>query len=320
MQMATAGSNENRMREDGTWTHSQGGTEMMSGALTARVNRELLEKVFIIKSRVRHIAPDRPNVLWLHDRWDDDEAQHLKDPNSRARFARLVFVSNYQLATYNLKLGVPYQQTTVLLNAIEPIAFQEKAPHPIRLIYHTTPHRGLDLLIPVVEQLVQHWGDKIHLDVYSSFAAYGWPERDQPYAPLFERIRRHPQMTYHGFQPNHVVRDALQQAHIFAYPSVWHETSCIAAMEAMSAGCEIVCPNLAALPETTGQFATLYAFHEDPNQHAHRFANVLHQAIGRHLSPEMQQKLRAQKEWADYVYNWDRRAQEWATLLTALTQ
>ena len=92
--------------------------------------------------------------------------------------------------------------------------------------------------------------DNVHLDVFSSFNAYGWAERDEPYQELFDKIEAHPQMTYHGFKPNNIVRNALQKAHIFAYPSIWMETSCIALMEAMSAGLMCVHPNLAALPET----------------------------------------------------------------------
>jgi glycosyltransferase involved in cell wall biosynthesis len=318
MPRVTTNSDENQMRADGTYVKSQGGTEQMNDGLMTRVDKALLEKFFIIKSRVRQIDSHRPNILWLHDMWNDREVQHLKDPESRARFVRLVFVSNYQLATYNLTLSVPYSQSVVLRNAIDPIACAAKEPHPIRLIYHTTPHRGLGLLVPAVERLAQHWGHKIHLDVYSSFSIYGREERDLPYEPLFQRIREHPQMTYHGFQPNPVVRAALQRAHIFAYPCIWHETACIAAIEAMSAGCEIVCPNLAALPETTGYFATLYPFHEDPHQHATIFTNVLNQAILDHHSSSTQQKLQAQKTWADRCYNWDTRAREWTAMLRGL--
>jgi UDP-glucose:(glucosyl)LPS alpha-1,2-glucosyltransferase len=306
------------MNKDGTYSASQGGTELMNKALYERVDNELLEKFFIIKSRVRDIDATKPNILWLHDLWNDPEVDHLQYEQSRERFARLVFVSNYQLSSYNIGLGVPYSKSIVIKNAIDPIPFKEKKKDQIRLIYHTTPHRGLQILVPVMEKLSELLGDKIHLDIYSSFEAYGWKERDKPYLDLFERAKKHPNMTYHGFKPNNVIRDALQNAHIFAFPSIWTETSCIAAIEAMSAGCEIVCSNLGALPETTGNFATMYHFHEDLNHHANVFANILYQSILNYWDESNQKKLLYMKNWTDNFYNWDFRAQEWTGLLQGL--
>jgi glycosyltransferase involved in cell wall biosynthesis len=306
------------MKEDGTWTKAQGGTELMNKALYERVDNALLDQFNIIKSRVRKVSDDKMNLLWLHDLWADPEAQHLKEPKSRARFARLVFVSNWQLQTYNLALGVPYSESIVLKNAIDPIQWKEKSKDQVRLIYHTTPHRGLQLLVPVMEELAKIHGDKIHLDIYSSFEAYGWKERDEPYLDLFERAKAHPQMTYHGFQPNSVVRQALQEAHIFAYPSIWQETSCIAAIEAMSAGCEVVCPNLAALPETTGGFADMYHWNEDMNYHANVFANILNRTINNIYEDNVQKKLMYAKNYIDNFYNWELRSAEWTGLLQGL--
>lgn len=305
--------------EDGTYTTAQGGTELMNKALFERVDKELLEKFFIIKSRVRKLDPDRPNILWLHDLWNDPEVQHLTNPKNQDKFARLVFVSNYQLGTYNMGLGVPYSKSIVLKNAIEPIEFKEKSKDQIRLIYHTTPHRGLELLVPVMEKLSEILPpNSIHLDIYSSFEAYGWKERDKPYDKLFEVAKNHPNMTYHGFKPNAVIRKALQEAHIFAYPSIWVETSCIAAIEAMSAGCEVVCSNLGALPETTGNFATMYHYHEDPNHHANVFAHYLYQSILNYWDDNNQKRLMFMKNWTDNFYNWDVRAAEWTGLLRGL--
>lgn len=309
---------QSAMNSDGTWNKAQGGTELMNKALYERVDNDLLEQFNIIKSRVRHVDNDKKNILWLHDLWSDPEAQHLKDPESRARFDRLVFVSNWQLATYNLALGVPYAESIVLKNAIDPIQLVQKPKDQIRLIYHTTPHRGLQILVPVMEKLAEIHGDAIHLDIFSSFEAYGWKERDEPYLDLFERAKEHPQMTYHGFQPNHVVREALQNSHIYAYPCIWQETSCISVIEAISAGCEIVCPNLAALPETTANFATMYQFHEDMNTHANIFVNHLNQAINDHREVNQQKKLAIAKNYVDNFYNWDVRASEWTGLLRAL--
>lgn len=304
--------------QDGTYTEANGGTEMMNRALYERVDKDLLDQFFIIKSRVRHVDENKKNILWLHDLVADPEVQHLADEKSRARFEKLVFVSNYQMGTYNMGLGVPYTGSIVLKNAIDPITSVKKDDDQIRLIYHTTPHRGLQILIPVMEKLAEHFGDKIHLDIFSSFEAYGWKERDKPYEELFERARQHPQMTYHGYQPNNVVREALQKAHIFAYPSIWVETSCIAAIEAMSAGCEIVCPNLGALPETTGNFATMYQYQENGNDHATTFANILARSIIQRLDENSISRLQFQKAWADASYNWDNRAAEWTHMLQGL--
>ena len=305
--------------EDGTYEEANGGTEMMRNQLYSRVDPDLLDKFQIICSRVRWVDPKKPTILWCHDTWDDPESQHLKEEERRARFEKFVFVSNYQLSTYNLALQVPYAQSFVMQNAIEPIELKDKDKDQIKLIYHTTPHRGLNVATAAIMELAKNYGDKIHFDVFSSFEAYGWKDRDKEFEDLFNKIKEHPQMTYHGFQPNETVREALQEAHIFAYPSIWPETSCIAAIEAMSAGCQIVCPNYAALPETTANFATMYQWSEDIQFHANVFANMLNAAIQNHYDENTQRKLLYQKNYTDNFYNWDLRASQWTGFLQGLS-
>lgn len=308
--------------KDGTYAKSMGGTELMNKALLERVDKDLLEQFNIIKSRVREVSDEKPNILWLHDLFNDPENEHLSDAEKRKRFERLIFVSNYQMQTYMLAYGIPYSETFVLRNAIDPIILPEKCKdgEQIRIIYHTTPHRGLNIAVAAVQKLAEKLKDKIHFDVYSSFNAYGWGHRDEPYKEIFKVIEEHPNMTYHGFQPNDVVRKALESAHIFAYPSIWTETSCIAAIEAMSAGCQIVCPNYGALPETTGGFATMYHWHEDLQTHANIFVNFLNNAINIHRSEDMNRKLIIQKNWVDNFFNWEMRANEWTGMLQGVLQ
>jgi glycosyltransferase involved in cell wall biosynthesis len=304
---------------NGTYEHigSQGGTEQMVAGLKQRIPAELLNKFNLICSRVRDVDTSKRNILWLHDTWDDPESQHLKDKKSLARFEKLVFVSNYQQATYNIGLDVPYGKGIVLQNAIVPIEDHVKPKGTINLIYHTTPHRGLELLVPVVEFLADK-GLDFHLDVYSSFGIYGWPARDEPYEPLFERCRNHPKITYHGWQPNHVIREALKKAHIYAYPSIWPETSGISVIEAMSAGCNVICPTLAALPETCANFGVMYGWNEDNNQHANMFAGLLAMVIDGYWQDHNQSRLAFQKSYFDNFYNWDFRAAQWSDFLQSL--
>ena len=300
-------------------TRAKGGTELMMEGLEKRLPKGLLNEFQIIPSRLRGIDSTRKSILWLHDLAEDPEAKHLSDSRGRQRFDKLVFVSHWQFTTYNKVLGVPYGESIVLRNAIEPIAAHTKPKDgPIRLIYHTTPHRGLDILLAVYERLSDKYKDKLHLDVYSSYKIYGNEQRDEQFTQLFDVCKSHDHISYHGTVSNQEIHKALQEAHIFAYPSTWQETSCIAAIEAMSAGCAVVCPSLAALPETTGGFALMYPFDENKQQHANMFYNVLDSAIQQFWDDEMQTKLLLQKLTVDTFYDWDLRAAEWNGLLRSM--
>jgi glycosyltransferase involved in cell wall biosynthesis len=306
--------------DNGTFEHigSKGGTEQMYQGLMQRLPKDLTDQFNIICSRVRAIDPNKKNILWLHDTWDDPESQHLKDPKSLARFEKLVFVSNHQQATYNMGLNVPYSKGIVLQNAVVPIEKHEKPKGTIRLIYHTTPHRGLELLVPVAEFLAER-GVDFHLDVFSSFKIYGWQQRDEPYKALFDRCNRSPNITYHGYQPNEVVREALKKAHIYAYPNIWPETSAISVIEAMSAGCSVICPNFQALPETCANFGVMYNFDEDNGRHANQFAGILNMLIQGFWQDHNQNTLKLQKLYFDKYYNWDLRASQWQDFLSSMT-
>ncbi len=299
---------------------ARGGTELMLQALHARLDPQLARQFQIIPSRVRWLDPDRKRILWLHDKPSREEASFLEHAENRAAFAGIVCVSHYQAALYQMIPNVPYAEMTVLQNAIEPFgAYRPRRSERIRLIYHTTPNRGLEILVPVFEHLAARHAD-IELDVFSSFSIYDWTERDAPYRPLFERCRAHPRIRYHGAQPNAVVRDVLGESDIFAYPNIERETSCIAAIEAMSAGCLTVCAAYGGLPETCANYAQLYPFTENIQVHAQRFAAALDSAIVsvRRRSAD-DERLRAQQvEYFTRFYSWDRRIGEWDAYLRGL--
>jgi glycosyltransferase involved in cell wall biosynthesis len=299
---------------------ARGGTELMLQALHARLDPRLARQFQIIPSRVRWLDPDRKRILWLHDKPSREEASLLEHAESRAAFAGIVCVSHYQAALYQMIPNVPYAEMTVLQNAIEPFgAYRPRRSERIRLIYHTTPNRGLEILVPVFEHLATRHAD-IELDVFSSFSIYGWTERDASYRPLFERCLAHPRIRYHGAQPNAVVRDMLGECDIFAYPNIEPETSCIAAIEAMSAGCLTVCAAYGGLPETCANYAQLYPFTEDIRTHVQRFAAALDAAIAavRRRSAD-DERLRAQQvEYFTRFYSWDRRIVEWDAYLRGL--
>jgi glycosyltransferase involved in cell wall biosynthesis len=290
----------------------------MKNALLEKLGKKFLADFQIIPSRVRELDESKIRVLWCHDLPEDPESLHLANYGWK-KFHKIVFVSNWQAQRYIEKYNIPWSKTVVLKNAIEPIETTEKTYDKINLVYHTTPHRGLQLLVPVFKKLCEKH-ENIHLDVYSSFNAYGWGDRDIPYQKLFEDIEAHENMTYHGFQENSIVRKKLSESHIMAYPSIWPETSCISLMEAMSAGLLCVHPNFAALPETACDWTMMYGFIENHNSHATQFYHVMDGAIEliRNNRHDIDMKLKGQQSYVNLFYSWEIRIKQWEHMLNSL--
>ena len=260
--------------------NSKGGTEMMRKRVLDNVNSELLSNVAIHFSRPREIPTDVKNIMYCHDLAEDPENNILKDGGWET-FDHFVFVSQWQRDQYITYYGLPYSKCTVIPNAVEKeFSAPENMSHEgkVRFIYHTTPHRGLELLYPIFDELSKHHKN-IHLDVYSSFAIYGWAQRDDPYVGLFTEIHNHPNMTYHGSVPNSDIISALEQADVFLYPNIWKETSCIALIEAIKCGVLCIHPNYGALTEVSGGQTLMYDYSEDNNANANAAYSIADQVL-----------------------------------------
>jgi glycosyltransferase involved in cell wall biosynthesis len=298
---------------------SNGGTEQTCRLIESRLPTELLEHFQIIPSRVGELKKDKIRVYHLHDLPQDPETNHLKDRSSRDRFHKLVFCGNWQYNQYINMLGV--EQTgrcAVIETPIVPLQYKEKSfDKEIRIIYTSTPQRGLALLVPVFEELSKKY-ENVYLDVFSSFEIYGWKNADEQFKELFERCRKHPKIAYHGSQPNEVVRTALEKAHIFAYPSIWQECNSRSLIEAMSAGLMCLHPNLAGLSDTAGGITFSYQFEEDANVHANKFYHFLENAIQNVNREETQNYLKFVKAYADNRFNIERISYQWEDMLKTL--
>jgi UDP-glucose:(glucosyl)LPS alpha-1,2-glucosyltransferase len=298
--------------------NAMGGSEIMKYGLRDRLGEDFIEPYQIIMSRARELDPTKHRVFWLQDLPEDPESEHLKSEGWR-KYHKIVYNSNWQMARYQAKYNIPFSRSTVLLNAIDPIPVNigARQTEKIKLIYTSTPHRGLEILVPVFAKLCEKY-DNIELDVFSSFKIYGWEQRDDQYKDLFDACKNHPKINYHGSVPNAQIREALCESHIFAYPSIWLETSCIALMEAMSAGLLCVHPNYGALPETAANWTNMYNWHEDLNTHAQIFYNVLDVSIQSVIDKTQTNKLVHQKNYVDAFYSWAPRLVEWRSLLESI--
>ena len=311
---------EDDLKKNTMHKEAKGGTELMLAGLKERLDSETWDKFNFIMSRVRDefIDEDRPNILWLQDLPEDPESEHLKDASSRERFAKIVFNSNWQQQQYFMKLGVPYEDGVVLKNCCETFEPHDKPKgDKLRLVYFSTPHRGLHILESAVRHL-ETQRDDFEVDVYSSFKIYGWEEQDKQFQDLYDRLNELKSVNYHGTVSNEEIRKALQTSHILAYPSTYVESSCCVAIEAMAAGLLAVVPNYGALTETCTDYAWMYNWESDPSKHAQKYAGILNSALEQYWNPALQRILQLQALYYNYFYSWDMRIAQWTSLLSGI--
>ena len=303
---------------------AMGGTELMRKWLFEELERRepgLKDKFQFISTRVRGLDPNKQRILWIHDLAGDPEVQHLKNQDNWSEFERIVFVSHWQQYQFRTHLGFPFSKGIVIQNSIKPIPEHEKPKgDKINVCYFSTPHRGLEVLLNAWEFMRKsvNTGHNAELNVYSSFKLYDRPHMDEQFRHIYKRAQEMDGVNYHGTVSNDEIREMLKTQHIMAYPSIYEETSCITLMEAMSAGCLGVVPNLGALPETGANFPWMYGYEEDPERHAQVHGHILGRAIEHFWDDDVQNLLKIQQNYFDMFYNWSLRGGQWQQFLHAI--
>ena len=171
--------------------NARGGTELMlERVYDGWIPRDLLKEFQIIPSRPVKLNEDKIRILYLHDLPGDPAIDKILKNDGYNNFHLIVFVSNWQAQKFIDMYKIPWSKTTVLLNAIYPfdntkLLNKYDDLKEIKLIYHTTPHRGLNVLLTAFSSLSEKHPE-ISLDVFSSFKVYGWDERDNEYEELFD--------------------------------------------------------------------------------------------------------------------------------------
>ena len=292
---------------------SFGGSESQLRLLLKNLPDESFKDINLILNNANHdlIEKDKINVLWMHHFVNQKEAQNLRFKDFVNKLDWIVYNSNWNLEKHIYQFRVPESKCIVIKNAIEKINFEEKPKDKISLIYHTTPWRGLVHLLKIFKDLNLK---NVELNVCSSTAIYGKKfdaALGKNYYKIFNECKNTKNVNYLGFVDNKEIIDLLKKIHIFSYPSVWHETSCISAIEAMAAGCEVVTTNLGALYETCSPFATFVNFERNFNNLEKKYSKILLNSIKNYWSKENQKKLQLQRESINSTYSWNIRSIEW---------
>ena len=292
---------------------SFGGSESQLRLLLKHLPDENFKDINLILNSTNYelLEKDKINILWMHHFVDQDEARNLRSKDFTNKLDWIVYNSNWNLEQHRKYFNVPQNKSVVIRNAIEKISFIEKPKDKINLIYHTTPWRGLKILLKVFKDLNL---ENVELNVCSSTIIYGKKFDSllgKNYENLFNECKNTKNVNYFGFLKNEKIIEKLKKMHIFAHPSIWPETSCIAAIESMAAGCEVVTTSLGALNETCSPFGKIIDFEKRPEDLQIKYSKALLDSIKNYWSDTTQKKLKLQRETINYKYSWDVRSAEW---------
>jgi glycosyltransferase involved in cell wall biosynthesis len=293
----------------------RGGSDILEIGLRKRINFDEYD-VNLILSRCTEdqIVDGKKNIVWQHLNYNEPLTQGMTNKFFTRAVDAWVYVSHWQHEKFRYVYHIPVDNAFVIKNAIDPIEYIERPKgEKIRLIYTSAPFRGLNILLDAFELLNR---DDIELDVYSSTIVYGSgydAAHRKTYEPLFERARNMKNVNYMGYAPNEEIIKALQRSHIFAYPSMFEETCCLAMIEAGAAGCKLVAHNLGALAETGSEFANLVPIRIDAKKIAQEYAKALNIEIENYwnLAPMLKQ----QSNFFNTFYSWDIVIKKWILLL-----
>jgi glycosyltransferase involved in cell wall biosynthesis len=293
-----------------------GGTELMYEELMRRLPNIYKER-FSIFSYISQADFSKTTIYWNHLSYDQEAVQWLSDPANVEKIDHFVFVSYWQAEKYRQLFGIPGYKTTVIQNACRPVSARLEGPRKlVKLCYTSTPFRGLDVLLEAWNRLNP---EDCELHVFSSCQIYGkdFAESEEPkYTDLYNRCLNTKGIVYRGSITNEELRKELPSFDILAYPCTFEETSCIAVIEALSAGLRVVTSSLGALPETTEGWAKLYPYLMDGSKHADVFASLLKKEI-----EQVRKGLFLEEQVKTYAprWSWDNRINQWTNYLDTLT-
>ena len=297
-----------------------GGTEIQYNMLLKYVDSNLLSNFQITTSvpEKEPLSKDKINILWIQNSYDQPNlAPWFQDKSNHEKYDWYVFNSHWCAEKYRMAFQLSPKKCTVIKNAID--TFKKRTPYkkgePLKIIFTSTPWRGLNVLLGAM-QLVKN--PLVTCDVYSSTKIYGSAFDEQnkkTYEPLFEQAKQLKNVNYKGHASNQEILNNISNYHLYVYPNIWEETSCISAIEALGNGLHGIVTNYGALYETCSEWPTYIQYQRDYKYLSQLFSFAIDGIAEVLDSTGMNNQLDSQQNFYKKFYNWNGRKREWTNFL-----
>ncbi|CAO3459745.1 glycosyltransferase family 4 protein [Azospirillum largimobile] len=281
---------------------------------------------------VKRFLPSVPVFLWVHiqhDVWFHDLkclAHYLDTEHARAADG-IVFVSEWQKRVFlkTFKDTVPADRCHVIRNACNPFVLRQRDDEAalfdrkraaLEVAYVSAPTRGLETLLKLWPA-VRAECPAATLAVYSGQSIYGVKQADDHIHHQLSGTAM-AGLDYRGPLSHARLTERLLDTAIVAYPTAFEETSGIAPIEALAAGCSLVCTDRGALPESAAGFATMVPYGEGGGDFEAAFTAALIARIRQWRDgdgADLRASLRHQRQAITANYRWENRALEWKSLI-----
>ena len=247
-------------------------------------------------------------VLWLHDHFDMaflDEYDFKKIDLKDIEFFTL---SKWQTDMWAEGLNLPEDKFYITRNGFNPELFNTDGikRNRYKLIYSSRPERGLEILLDLFPEIRKHIPEaELNVFAYVPFS------EDKEMEPLRGKLEQEG-VILRGSVTQAQLAKEMMCSRVMVYPSIWKETSCIAAIEAQAAGLPIVSSVLAALPETIVNGKTGILIEGDPKSEEYR-KKFIYEVVELIKNDKKWKKLSENgRKRAFEIYTWKRISEEWA--------
>jgi len=298
----------------------RGATEIQMEMLYKHVPKELLDQVQICTSIPGKVPldPNKVNILWQKNSWDQPNLQEFFGNKARHKeYDWYVFNSHWNYEKFRYFFDIPTERSVVIKNGTNNFPQRKiyKKGEPIKILHHNTPWRGLNVVLRAMQEIKN---PNITLDVYSSTQVYGdafKQNNDDQFKPLYEQAQQLPNVNYIGYKPNEYILEHMTDYDLYVYPSIFEETSCVSALEALAAGVHVITNNFGALYETCAEWPVYVTYNTNYEAMAKDTAAAIEVAANYLHEDFIQDHLEEQQKFYKRFYNWHKKGMEWESFL-----
>lgn len=247
-------------------------------------------------------------LYWTGDSYDLIQNFGIGDRRIAGRISALLPVSEWHAQALCQASGFPPEKVYVLRNGIFADYFKgAEERRQKRLIYSSTPYRGLKFMPGIFKQLKEKHPE-LELHIFSDYKVYGDPP-GPAYSALYQEFQliknefaKLPGCFLHGNVRQKDLAREMMRSSILAYPNTFEETSCITIMEAQAAGCAVITSSLGALPETVGDAGIIVPGRPGTPEYLRAFTEQLDLLLSdEKATQELSAKALARSENSDWL-------------------